>query len=229
MTAFKETIVISVGGSLLIPERIDVSFLKHLKGMTTHFVQEGYQIVLAIGGGKTSRYYGRAALEFNHIDNTDLDWIGIKTIHLNCELVHRVFRDLDVHSDIIFKAEDAQEVVSSIIIVGAWEPGHSSDYNAVSVAQTLGAKRVINFSNTSHVYNRDPQEDSKAQKITQISWGDYRELIPKQWVSNLSTPFDPIASEMAQGLEMTVVILGASIDNLTAYLEGKSFKGTVIR
>ena len=50
MTSFKETIVISVGGSLLIPDQVDVLFIKHLKDIVRFFVDDGYQIALVVGG-----------------------------------------------------------------------------------------------------------------------------------------------------------------------------------
>ena len=90
MAHFKETIIISMGGSLLIPKDIDVSFIKDLKTLVRHFTNDGYQIVLVIGGGKVCRNYQAAAREFDNVTDTDLDWIGIKTIRLNCELIFRI-------------------------------------------------------------------------------------------------------------------------------------------
>ena len=106
MKDFKETIIIAMGGSLLVPERIDVPFIKSLKEMIQHFTNNGYQIALVVGGGKTCRYYQSAARKFDNVNDIDLDWIGIKTIHLNCELLLRTFSDLDIHSEIIIKPED---------------------------------------------------------------------------------------------------------------------------
>ena len=116
---FNETIIISVGGSLLIPDFIDTTFIQSLKDMVEHFVEKGYQIILVVGGGKSCRRYQAAAREFDHIDNLDLDWIGIKTIHLNCELIRRVFSDLDTHPKVILKPRDIAGVDSSVVIVGA--------------------------------------------------------------------------------------------------------------
>jgi uridylate kinase len=228
MTAYKETLVISVGGSLLVPERVDTAFLKQLKNMVSDLVEENYQIVLVIGGGKTSRYYHQAAQAFEHITHTDLDWLGIRTIALNVELVRRVFSDLDVYTEELSGPQDIEGMTSSIVVAGAWKPGHSSDFNAVRIAQVIGAQRIINFSNISHVYDADPDQHPNAQAFERMSWNDYRALIPKQWTPNLSTPFDPVASKEAQENGMTVVILGASIENLSAYLDGRDFEGTLI-
>lgn len=228
MSDFKETIVIAMGGSLLIPETIDVSFIKSLKEMVNYFTNEGYQIVLVVGGGKTCRYYQAAAKEFNHVTNTDLDWIGIKTIRLNCELLLRIFSDSDVHSEVIEKWQDVVGISNSLIIVGAWEPGCSSDKDAVEMARVLNARRVINFSNTSHVYSKDPRVDPNAQRFDTLSWSEYRNIIPQEWTPGMSAPFDPVAAELAEESNITVAILGASVQNLENYLNGNEFEGTII-
>ncbi len=227
---FKETIIISVGGSLLIPDAIDVDFMHKLKDMVKHFVDQGYQMLLVVGGGKTCRRYQNAAATFEHINNTDLDWIGIKTIHLNCELLRRVLNDtdIDVHNQVILRPQDIKDVDNSVVVIGAWEPGCSSDNDAVEIGHILGAQRIINFSNTAYVYNGDPRLNPEAEKFESLSWDAYRDLIPDEWTAGLSAPFDPVASKAAQNAGMTVAVLGASIENLENYLENREFKGTII-
>lgn len=225
---FKETIVIAMGGSLLIPEKIDVPFIKSLKEMVSYLIDDGYQIALVVGGGKTCRYYQAAAKEFDNTNNLDLDWIGIQTIRLNCELLLRIFSNTHVHPNVILKPEDLHEINESLIIVGAWEPGCSSDTDAVEMAQVSGAKRIINFSNTSHVYSVDPRINPNAEKFETLTWEEYRNLIPKEWTPGMSAPFDPVASKKAQEHGITVAILGASVENLENYLLGKEFEGTLI-
>lgn len=228
MKAYRETIVIAVGGSLLVPDQIDLNFIKQLKNMVSFFVNDGYQIALVIGGGKTSRRYGEALSSFDHVSNEDVDWLGIKSIHLNAELVLRALSDLDVHGEVILKAEDIAEVTEPLVVVGAWKPGHSSDFNAVTMAEHFGATKVINFSSVSYVYDKDPQNFDDARRLPELSWGEYLSLIPNTWEANLSAPFDPIASKKAQELGMTVAILGSSLENLQNYLKGSSFEGSII-
>ena len=229
MKTFKETIVIAMGGSLLIPESIDVDFIKSLKQMIKHFTNDGYQIALVVGGGKTCRYYQAAAKEFDNTTNIDLDWIGIQTIRLNCELLYRIFSDLDIHSEIILKPEDLHGINESLIIVGAWEPGCSSDTDAVEMAIVSGAQRIVNFSNTSHVYSDDPRINPDATRFDTLSWTEYRNIIPSKWTPGMSAPFDPVASEKAQIAGISVAVLGASIENLENYLSDKPFEGTIIK
>lgn len=229
MAHFKETIIIAMGGSLLIPNDIDVPFIKDLKQLVKHFTQEGYQIVLVIGGGKVCRNYQAAAREFDNVNDIDLDWIGIKTIRLNCELVFRILSDLDIHQNIIERPEDIHGINESLVIVGAWEPGCSSDTDAVEMAKVGGASRIVNFSNTPYIYSADPRKYPDAERYENLSWDEYRKLIPAEWSPGLSAPFDPVASEMAQESGITVAVLGASLGNLENYLSEKPFEGTIIK
>jgi uridylate kinase len=225
---YKETIIISMGGSLLVPDAIDTDFLARMKDMLAYFVDDGYQIIIVVGGGKTSRNYQAAAQKFDNTNDEDLDWLGIKTIHLNCELVRRILSDMDVHDETILDPKKIQGVESSLVVVGAWKPGHSSDTDAVEIAHVLGGNRIINFSNTAFVYDGDPRENPDAQKFTELSWEAYRNIIPNSWSPGLSAPFDPVASEHCQRLGLTVAVLGASLENLEAYLRGEDFEGTII-
>jgi uridylate kinase len=98
------------------------------------------------------------------------------------------------------------------------------------IAKNVGAKKVINLSNTDYVYDSDPKINRDAKKIEKISWAEYRKLIPKEWNPGLNSPFDPMASEMAEKENMEVIIMnGKPIDNLANYLNGDKFFGTIIK
>ena len=54
-----ETIIISLGGSLIIPDDIDVDFLKDFKKLILSQVEKGKKFVIITGGGKICRNYNR--------------------------------------------------------------------------------------------------------------------------------------------------------------------------
>ena len=85
------TIIISLGGSLIVPDEIDVSFLKKLRSMVMKLDE---QIVLVTGGGKTARRYINSAKEVRDLEHEDLDWIGIHSTRLNAQLVKIIFKDV---------------------------------------------------------------------------------------------------------------------------------------
>ena len=69
-----------------------------------------------------------------------------------------------------------------------------------------------------------------AQKLKNVSWKDFRKIVGNKWSPGLSMPFDPIASQKAEQLNLKVIIAnGKKLKNLKNCLEGKKFKGTVIK
>jgi uridylate kinase len=224
----QETIVISLGGSLIIPDTIDIEFLKEFKALILSHVAKGKKFAIIIGGGKIARIYQDAAKTLSKADNDDLDWIGIASLRLNAELLRVAFEE-NACAQVVNDLAENFVFDKPIVIGAAHAPGRSSDYDATLAAKTLGAKKMINLSNTNYVYDSDPKKNPNAKKIEQISWQEYRKLIPAEWTSGLNTPFDPIASKMAEEEGISVMIMnGKPIDNLADYLNGVKFQGTII-
>lgn len=229
----EETIIISLGGSLIVPEEIDAEFLKEFRNLILSYVAKGKRFVIDTGGGKTCRKYQSVAREIVDASKEDLDWIGLTVNNVNAQLVRVIFGK-DACKKVFYdlREEELREKILEypIVIGGALEPGHSSDFDAVLAAKNIGAKKIINLSNTDYVYDADPKINPNAKKIEQISWEDYRALIPKEWThAGLNSPFDPIASKAAEEAGITVFIMnGKPIDNLAKCLDGEKFMGTTI-
>src|SRR3989338_8186278 len=224
-----ETIIISLGGSLIVPDELNIDFLKNFKTLILSHIVKGKKFVIITGGGKINRRYNEAAKELTSPSNEDLDWIGIASLKLNAELLRVIFGE-HAHSKVIEDLSNNFSFEKSIVIGSAYEPGKSSDWDAVTAAKTVGAKKIINLSNIDYVYDSDPKKNPNAKKIEQISWSEYRKLIPAEWIhSGLNTPFDPIASDRAEKNGMTVMIInGKPIDNFQKALNGEKFSGTII-
>lgn len=227
----KETIVMSVGGSLIVPDQIDTTFLINLKSLIESQTAAGRRFIIIAGGGKTSRRYVDAANEVaGGLTLEDMDWLGVHTTRLNGHLLRTIFRDL-AHPTMITNPDDVLDMpADAALIIGAgYRPGSSSDLQAVRVAERVGAHKMINLSNIDYVYTADPKQDPAAEKIEDITWSDFRKLIPSEWSANLSSPFDPIAAKQAQAADIEVAIInGTKLDELQHYLEGTSFTGTRI-
>ena len=223
-----ETIIISLGGSLIVPDNIDTEFLKDFKTLILEHVAKGKKFVIITGGGKLNSRYNEVARKLAEPSDIDLDWIGIASLKLNAELLRVMFSEY-AHGEVISNLSTKFSFSRSILIGSAFEPGHSSDYDAVLAAKNLGAKKMINLSNIDYVYDSDPKKNPNAKKIEKISWADYRKIIPKEWTSRLNSPFDPTASKVAEQENIEVIIMnGKPIGNLAKYLDGEKFLGTII-
>ena len=220
--------VISVGGSIIIPEEIDVSFLRDFREVILREVEKGRRFALVIGGGKTCRKYQKAASELSELTNEDRDWIGIYSTHFNAHFMRYVFKDT-AHETILTDPSQFPVTDKPIIIGAGFAPGASTDIDAILVAKKFGTKTVINLSNIDYVYDGDPKTNPQAKRLERISWKEYRKIIPRDWVSGMNTPFDPTASRQAEEFGLAVVIMnGKNTDNLSRYLQGESFQGTII-
>ncbi|RMD58407.1 UMP kinase [Candidatus Woesearchaeota archaeon] len=213
----KKTVVLSVGGSLINPGKINTGFLKKLRAQIKN---SPYKTVLVCGGGKIAREYAAAAKKLG-LAREKQDIVGIAATHLNAELVRQLFSAKKVHS----KPEIVKE---KIIIAAGWKPGCSTDYDAVLWAEKLKAKHLVNLTNTDYIYDKNPKLKG-AKPYKRVDWKEYFSIIPKKWKPGLSTPFDPIAARKASKLNLKVACInGKRITQLEKYLSGKKFIGTVI-
>ncbi len=226
-----ETIVISVGGSLIVPKELDVGFLKKFKRFVLEEVAHGRQFAIITGGGKTARKYQQAAGKVSKLAPDDLDWLGLHATRLNGHLLRTIFRDI-AHPVMITNPDDVLDVPRSakLIVAAGYRPGASTDLRAVQIAAHLRAGKVINLSNIDYAYTKDPNKFKDAEKIVTASWREFRALLPPNWDPGLNAPFDPVAAREAERLGIEVAIInGAKLGEVRKYLEGKTFVGTVVR
>lgn len=223
----KQTVV-SLGGSLIVPENIDTIFLKKFHETIVGHLENGARFFIITGGGKTARHYQQAANEITTLTRDDLDWLGIHTTRLNAHLIRTIFRD-DAHKVIITNPKVKETITEKIAVAAGWRPGWSTDYISVQIAKNYGADTVVNLSNIDFVYTKDPKKFPDAKRIKEISWVDFRKIVGDTWDPGLSMPFDPIASKLAHKNGIKVVIInGRNLANFNNFLNGKPFAGTII-
>ncbi len=219
------TLIISLGGSLIVPDEINISFIKELKKIILNNLT--YRFIIVVGGGKTCRDYQDVARSITHPTEDDLDWIGIAATHLNAELLRSVFGS-HAYEKITVDPSKKIRTTKKIIIAAGWEPGHSTDYDAVCLAKTYNATTIINMTNVDYLYTKNPKGHPDAQRITKASWSKMQSIVGTEWKPGLHRPFDPIATKLAAKLGLKLIIIGQDTNNLRSVLENKNFKGTII-
>ncbi|MGE5541259.1 MAG: UMP kinase [Bacillota bacterium] len=225
----REYVVVSVGGSLIVPDQIDTAFLKSFRELLLHKVDEGTSFFIITGGGKTARRYQQAAEETRgDLPRDDLDWLGIHSTRLNAHLMRTLFLE-EAQARIVKNPTRGVRPTQPIIIGAGWKPGWSTDYCAVMAAKKLGAHKLVNLSNIDYVYDSDPRKNPDAKKIEKIAWSEFRKLIPSEWDPGLSSPFDPVAAREAEEAGLEVAIMnGANLSEFEKYLNDEPFAGTII-
>lgn len=233
MTSGKHKFVISVGGSLIVPDGgVSVEFLQNLNTFIRGELAEDptRQFFLVTGGGTIARAYrdaGRKIVGHELLDD-DLDWLGIHATKMNAHLVRTVFRDI-AHPFVLKHYEIIRKVEEPVVVASGWKPGWSTDFCATMICEDYNVKTVLNLSDIPQVYDKDPRKHPDAVPIEKMTWTEFRKLTGDKWVPGMNIPFDPIASKKAQELGLKVIIIkGNDFKNIKRALEGESFIGTTI-
>lgn len=226
-----EVTIISLGGSIIVPDDVDSAFIKSFRDAIISYLDadRDRRIVLVTGGGAPARRYQEAYREIVATPSPlDQDWIGIAATHLNGTLLRLVFSEYcsaplvtDPTADISFSGQ--------VLIAAGWKPGFSTDNDAVVLAQRFGADRVINLSNIAKVYSDDPRENPEAVPLDHIGWRAFRDMVGDEWIPGRNVPFDPVAARRAAELGLEVITAaGRNIENMLSILMREPFEGTTI-
>lgn len=227
MATKKQRIILSLGGSLLVQDRIRSEFMADFVKLIQSYTAL-YSFVIFCGGGKTARNYQNALAEQGIESNEAKDWVGIQSSILNATLLAYSFRDL-ADKDVITDPRVKLSWKKSIYIGAGWKPGRSTDYDAVRLAQENDVPVVINISNIDYVYDKDPRKYKTARKLSKISWADMKKVVGSEWTPGMNVPFDPIAAKLAHSNNISVKFVhGDRTEDLKNAIVGGVFEGTEI-
>lgn len=224
----KPSLIISLGGSLIVPDKVDTAFLSEFRAIILRHARRYSHIIIVSGGGQTARRYQQAASAVVKTPSDDLDWLGIHSSRLNGHLLRTIFRTV-AQPEMITNPERMIKSKKKVIIAAGFRPGHSTDYVAALLAKTYGIRHILNLSNIDYIYDKDPRKHKDVTPLKQLTWKQFRKMVGNKWVPGKHVPFDPIAAKLGEELGLTVqVINGANLKNLDALLAGKEGKGSTI-
>ena len=242
------TKVLSVGGSIIAPDKPDVSLLKNFTSMAVSWLKANAdsRLILVAGGGGPARTYQnayrevaslfdseeKAACGFANDEETNYacDWLGIMATRMNAQILKTCFGPLCPHEVITDPTAAPDEFPGRVLVAAGWKPGFSTDNDAVILAKKYNADTIVNLSNIEKVFTDDPKKNPNAKPLDTISWADFRKMVGDEWVPGKNCPFDPIASKTASEIGLTVICAaGKNISNIRAILDGKEYIGTAIK
>ena len=223
--------VISLGGSIVAPDNVDVDFLKNFVSLIKSFLEADSKrrFIFVVGGGGPARRYQNAYREIaENKKDEEADWIGIMATRLNAQLIKAVMGEW-CSQEVVTNPAEVAPLIGHVLVAAGWKPGFSTDYDAVLLAERFGADAVINLSNIEKVYTADPKADPNARPIDKITWADFRSMTGDEWVPGKNVPFDPVASRHAEKIGLKVICAGGkNLENLKKILLGEDFIGTTI-
>jgi len=219
--------VISVGGSVMVPDQIDVQWVRRFARLIDQFFDGGTQFALVAGGGRTARDYAWAVRLLGG-SKTLQDQAGILATKMNAWLLITALKSA--------YPEPLGDIWRAAAYMGRWipvvhgsTPGVTSDYAAALLAEAMGAV-FINITNVDGVYDRNPLKDPTARLIERMTHDEFVSLVEKVDTRDpgAHTPMDVAAAKILKRSGIRTYVVGRDIYNLRRLLEGKSFKGTTI-
>jgi uridylate kinase len=223
--------VISLGGSIVAPDKVDEGYLKSLLSLVNRLLSEDdkRRFIFVVGGGGPARsWQGAYRNILPEYSDEEADWIGIMATRLNAQLIKALMGPW-CRAPVVTDPSQVGPLTGRVLVAAGWKPGFSSDYDAVVLAERFQAPMVINLSNIERVYTDDPRKNPEAAPIDSISWKDFRAMVGEEWTPGKNVPFDPVASRHAAKIGLKVICAGGrDLPNLERILRGEQFLGTTI-
>jgi len=225
----KRVIVLSLGGSLIIPDEINVDYLKQFK-KTILKNTDKYKFIVVCGGGSIARKY-ISALSKIGMNNLFQSFVGISATRMNARFMSYFFSQ-NQERGIPHTMRELKRYVRKfdVVFCGALEykPNQTSDSTAAEIAKKFRTI-FINLTDVSGLYDKNPKEHKDAKFISQISWKNFNKIVDKiKFKPGQHFVLDQTAAKMIMKNRITTYILGKDMSQLENVLKNKKFKGTII-
>jgi uridylate kinase len=223
------TLVLSIGGSILLTGEDDVGFIKKLAQMIKE-VREQNRLCIVVGGGSLARKYIGIGREFG-MEEDYLDTLGIQATRLNaCVLISAIKDGVNR-----YPYEDLDAAVADLgrfnpVIMGGTVPGQTTDAVAAFLAQRIGADLFINATAVDGVYSEDPRKNPDAKRFGSLGFQQLLDIVGDALEkAGTNIVIDPVAAKAIAGSRIkTFVLNGRDLENFRRAIDGEEFRGTII-
>ncbi len=215
-------IVISLGGSIIIPKELDVKFLKDFSNLIKK-LKKKHKFSIICGGGYTARLYTRKKKELG-LTTDQAHKLGIFATHLNSKLMAQILGGK-------FSNQHPEKIgrMRGLLVSGGYKVGWTTDTDAALIAKTMKADVLINLTNVEGVYTKDPNKYKNAEFIKEMNWKNFEEMFGKKITgAGKHYVFDPVAGQICKKNKIKVVVMSKDIKNLNNFINKRKFVGTVI-
>jgi len=223
----KKVIVISLGGSLIIPDMVNVSYLREFKKVILKN-KKNYKFIIVAGGGSIARKYIHA---LSDSPEKLQSFSGISATRMNARFMSYFF-NLNPEKGIPHKMEEIKKYLryQDIVFCGALEyhPEQTSDSTSAQIAARFKTD-FINLTNVPGLHDKNPLTNKNAKFIPFISWKEFYKMASKiRYSPGQHFVLDKNAAKTIMENKIKTYIIGSSAKELDNLLKGKKFRGTVI-
>jgi len=222
-----DSIVISIGGSVILSDDIGISYFEELANLLKKICKK-YKIYVIVGGGKTARTYIKLGRKLD-MDEQKLDQIGIEITRTNAKLLTNI---IDISNDEIpITTDEAKKINKPIVIMGGTTPGHSTDMVGAELAEKTNAIKYIIATNVDGIYDKDPKKYRAAKQLKEISIDELINKYGTNWeAAGKNVVIDgPSLAIIKRANILTFVLNGKKLDQLEKAITNQSFNGTKIK
>ncbi len=225
----KKIIVISLGGSLIVPEQVDYKFLEKFK-KTIRSLYKTHRFVIVTGGGSIARKYIQA-LKAEGKSKLVLSQAGIRATRLNAQFLIQFFGK-EANDSLPSNMKEVNNNINknNIVICGAlrYSDNSTSDTTAAKLAHFLKTT-FINITNVKGLYTDNPKTNPKAKLIKKISWKNFEKMALKtKYQPGQHFVLDQQAAVLIKKYKIYTYIIGKNLKNLKKLLNDTDFEGTEI-
>ena len=224
-----DKVVVSIGGSVLIPEKDDAIYIKKLAGMLSD-VAKKVELIVVCGGGKVARYYTETGREMGG-SVFQVGELGIGITRVNAGLLTIALGDSVAYRNIPHTVDTCVKnaVKGKVTVMGGTVPGHTTDAVAAMIARKWGADRIVNASNVEAVYSADPRKDQNAKRFSTMTIDELKSIVYDKHDAGRSSVFDPLGVKIAKQCQVDLLMVnGRDFEELENAILGKKIKGTFV-
>lgn len=255
----KRLIILSLGGSLIIPDKVDSIYLKKFKEVILKNIKN-HKFIVVCGGGSIARKY-ISALKKAKVNEKFQSLAGIGSTRMNARFMNYFFNFEPEHGiPHTMKVLKTYIKKQDVVFCGALEykPNQTSDSTAAQIAKKFKAD-FINLTNVPGLYDKDPKKCEKsrlqsrckekspfrasrkvreenkgcprnAKFISKISWKEFHKMANKtKFKPGQHFVLDQTAAKIIMENKIPTYIIGKNLKQLNNLLKNKKFKGTTIQ
>jgi uridylate kinase len=225
----KEVKVVSLGGSLIIPNEINLTFLREFRAVIKTHTKK-FKFVIVCGGGSVARKYIKALSEEKRINYLQ-DLVGISVTRLNARFMSYFF-EIDPKKGIPHDMKQIKNLLlkNDIVFCGGlrYSPNQTSDSTAVRLANYLNTD-FINLTNVKGLYDKNPKKYKNAKFIPRASIEEFNKIVMGiESKPGMHAPVDHSAMKVIKKNKIKTFIIGDDVNQLDNLLNKKKFIGTII-
>ncbi len=226
----KKVIILSLGGSLIIPEKVNTKFLKEFRKIILKNTKK-YKFVIVCGGGSVARKYISGLKDLN-VNEKLQSFAGISATRMNARLMNYIF-NINPEKGIPHKMRTLKKYLrkQDVVFCGALEykPDQTSDSTSAEITKYFKSE-FINLTNVKGLYNKSPVKYKNAKFISKISWKEFDKMANKiKFKPGQHFVLDQTASKIILENKISTYIIGKNLNQLDNILNDKKFIGTIIR